>query len=219
MVANLTLSSSARLAFIGLGYIYLVKLIDTLWHGIFGNPTISFVVICLNILSGIAQFLFFYKLKSSTSNSGMYSNIAGWAGIIGALITIIPKILALSMLLQFYFSFNLTNNSQLIHVFSLWLGAVMLFCCCLIFSLLTVKIWSNKNRYFLIGTIGYMILTVTFSKLVLNFFSGFQINWHWGEIDTSLTYLIISSSASFLCIAYFYAGFFSGNENIGNNED
>ncbi len=219
MVANLTLSSSARLAFIGLGYIYLVKLIDTLWHGIFSNPTISFVVICLNILAGIAQLLFFYKLKSSTSNSGMYSSIAGWAGIIGALITIIPKILALSMLLQFYFSFNLTNNSQSIHVFSLWLGAVMLFCCCLIFSLLTVKIWSNKNRYFLIGAIGYMILTVTFSKLVLNFFSGFQINWHWGEIDTSLTYLIISSSASFLCIAYFYAGFFSGNENIGNDED
>lgn len=219
MVANLTLSSSAKLAFIGLGYIYLVKLIDTLWHGIFAPPTISFVVVCLNILAGIAQLLFFYKLKSSTSTSGIFSNIAGWAGIIGALITIIPKILALSILLQFYFSFNSINKSPLIQMISLTLGAVLLFCCCLIFSFLTAKIWSNKSRYFLIGSIGYMILTVTYSKLVLNYFSGFKINCQWGEIDTSLAYLIISESASFLCIAYFYAGFFSGNEDIGNDEN
>lgn len=172
MDASLTLSSSARLAFIGFSYIYIVKFIDTLWHGIFVIPTISFVVVCLNILAGIAQFLFFYKLKSSTSNSGILAEIAGWTGMLGALINILPKLLALSVLLQFYFSFNLINNSQLIAVLSPWLGNVMLFCCCLIFSLLTIKIWNSKRRSFLFGAIGYMILTVMFSMLALNYLSG-----------------------------------------------
>lgn len=215
--ASLTLSSSARLAFIGLSYIYIVKFIDTLWHGIFVNPAISFVVVCLNILAGIAQFLFFYKLKSSTSNSGTLAQIAGWTGMIGAFINILPKVLALSVLLQFYFSFKLTKNSQLIAVLSPWLGTAMLFCCCLIFYLVAVKIWNSKSRSFLSGAIGYMILTVTFSTLVINFLSGSQVNWQQGEIGTSFTYFIISATLSFLCIAYFYIGFFSGNENIGND--
>jgi len=212
MNASLTLSSSARLAFIGLGYIYIVKFIDTFWHGIFVNPTISFVVVCLNILAGIAQFLFFYKLKSLTSNSGTLAHIAGWTGVIGALINILPKVLALSVLFQFYFSFKLIKNSQLIAVLSPWLGSLMLFCCCLIFYLVAVKVWNSKSRFFLSGAIGHMILNMTFSMLVMNFLSGSQVNWQQGEIDTSFTYFIISASLSFLCIAYLYIGFFSGNE-------
>lgn len=218
MPVSLTLSSSARLAFIGLSYIYIVKFIDTLWHGTFSYPAISFSIVCVNILAGIAQLLFFYKLKYSTSNSGIFAHIAGWTGVIGALINILPKLLALSVLLQFYFSSKLINNSQLIAVLSPWLGAVMLFCCCLIFSLLTVKIWKSKTRFFLFGAIGYMILTVTFSILVLNFFSGSQVNWQDGEIGMGLAYFIISASVSFLCIAYFYSGFFCSNENIRSGE-
>lgn len=215
MDASLTLSSSARLAFIGLSYIYIFKFIDTLWHGIFANPIISFVIVCLNILAGIAQFLFFYKLKSSTSNSGILSHIAGWAGLLGALINILPKVLALSALLQFYFSLKLLKNSHLIAVLSPWLATMMLFCCCLIFYLLTFKTWNCKRRSFLFGAIGYMILTVTFSIIIINFLSGSQINWQHGEIGMSLTYFIISTSLSFLFIANFYTGFFSGNENSG----
>ncbi len=218
MASSLSLASSARLALMGLSYVYIVKLTDTYWHGIFANPGVAFVVVSLNIFAGIAQFLFFYKLKSSTSNSGIFTNIAGWTGVIGALINILPKILALAALLQFYFSFKLIKKSQLIAVLSPWLGAVMLFCCCLIFSLLSFKIWSNKTRFFLFGAIGYMILTVIFSMLVLNFFSGVQVNWQEGEIGMSVAYFTISASFSFLCIAYFFTGFINGNENIGDGE-
>ena len=216
MVSSFTLSSSARLAFIGLSYIYIVKFIDTLWHGVFANPAVSFVIVSLNILAGITQFLFFYKLKSSTLDNGIFFGIAGWTGMIGSLITILPKMLALSVLLQFYFSFNLLEESQLIAVLSPWLGSVVLLCCCLLFSLLTVKTWGNKTRAFLLGAIGYMILAVTFSMLVVNFFSGSQVNWQDGEISTSVKYFTISASLSFFCIAYFYAGFFGDNGDIGN---
>lgn len=185
MVSSFTLSSSARLAFIGLSYIYIVKFIDTLWHGVFANPAVFF-------------------------------GIAGWTGMLGSLINILPKMLALSVLLQFYFSFNLLEESQLIAVLSRWLGSVVLLCCCLLFSLLTVKTWGNKTRAFLLGAMGYMILAVTFSMLVVNFFSGSQVNWQDGEISTSIKYFTISASLSFFCIAYFYAGFFGDNGDIGN---
>ncbi len=182
----------------------------------FANPAVSFVIVSLNILAGIAQFLFFYKLKSSTSGNGIFFGIAGWAGMIGSLINILPKMLALSVLLQFYFSFNLLKESQLIAVLSPWLGSVLLLCCCLLFSLLTAKIWATKTRVFLVGAIGYMILAVTFSMLVVHFFSDSQFNWRDGEISASIEYFIISASLSYFCIAYFFAGFFGDNGDIGN---
>ncbi len=61
-----------------------------------------------------------------------------------------------------------------------------------------------------------MALAGTFSMLVFNFFSGVQVSWQVGESGTSSIFFIISASFSFLCIAYFYIGFFSGNESIEN---
>lgn len=150
MAASLSLSSSARLAFIGLSYVYIVKLIDTLWHGIFANPGVAFVIVSLNLVAGITQFLFFYKLNSSTSDSGIFAYIAGWMGMIGALINILPKILALSSLFQFYFSFSSIINSQLIDLLSPWLGAAMLFCCCLFFPFLQLGSGATKPGFFLL---------------------------------------------------------------------
>ena len=217
MATSLTLSSSARLALIGLSYIYIVKLIDTLWHGIRANPVISFVVVCLTIIAGIAQFLFFCKLKTSTSNSGILADNAGWIGVVGSLINILPKILALLVLLQFYFSLSLSKNTHLIAVLSPWLASVMLFVSCLLFCLFTAKIGKSKTRFFLFGFIGYLVIAATLSTLVLSYFSGAQVNWQVGEVGMSLEYFIVSASFSFLCIAYFYAGFLGGNEGFKND--
>ena len=219
MTTSLTLSSSAKLAFIGLSYIYIVKSIDTLWHGMFAHPLISFVIVCLNIAAAIAQFLFFYKLKSSTSNSGVLAATAGWTGMVGACINILPKILALLILLQFYFSLGSIKNTHLVAVLSPWFAHVMLFVSCLLFCLFSTKIGKHKTRFFLIGSIGYLVIAVTFSTLVLSYFSGVHINWQAVEIDMSFAYFIVSASFSFLCIGYFYVGFFSGNEGFENVED
>ena len=214
MLASNSLSSSARLAFVGLLYIYLVKFIDTLWHGIFAGAAISFSVVGLNILAGFAQCLFFYKLKDATSADGLLYSVAGWAGIWGALINMLPKGLALSVLLQYYFSIALTKHSQVIAVLSPLLGAIMLLGCCSLFFFLSAKNRGRTTRAFLLGSIGYFILTVNFSVLVINYFSGSQLDWQVGEIGTSFTYFIISASLSFFCIAFFYAGFFHPDDSI-----
>ena len=203
MVSSFTLSSSARLALIGLTYVYIIKLIDTLWHGIFSNPVISFSVVFLNIVAGIAQLSFFYKVKSETSNYGVFFDIAGWAGVAGALINILPKMLALAILLQFHFSFNLAPHSQLIALLSPFAGAFLLFFSCVIFFLLETTIGHSGPRLFLFGTLGYLTLAVAFFLLVLNYYSGRQVDWQHGEVGTNLMFFIITASFSFLCIAYF----------------
>jgi len=214
MTNNKTLSTSAKLAFIGLSYIYIVKLIDTFWHGIFANPAVAFLIVGLNFSAGIAQFIFFYRLKYSTSGNGVLFAIAGWSGVAGSLINILPKLLALSALLQFYFSFNLIKNSSLIAVISPWVGSFLLLGCCSVFLLLSIKNRDTKTRAFLVGAIGYLVLTVIFSMPVQNFLSGSQVKWYEGEIGMSSTYFIVSASFSFLCIAYFYASFFRINQTI-----
>ena len=207
MITRLTVSTSARLALIGLTYVYIVKLIDTLWHGIFSNTAVSFIVVILNVFAGIAQLSFFYKVKSKTSRNDIFYDIAGWAGVMGALINIVPKMLALSVLLQFHFSFHPFPHSQLIAVLSPCVGAAMLFSSCFIFFLLGTTIGSSKPRVFLSGTIGYLTLALPLSILVIGHYSGRQVEWRHGEVGTNLMFFIISASFSFLCIAHFYSGF------------
>ena len=211
MAFGLTLSSSARLALIGLAYVYTVKLLDTVWHGIFSFPPLSFTVVALNIWAGIAQFLFFYTLKVSISQRTLFTDIGGWAGVAGAVINLFPKLLALSSLLHYYFSIALPRYSQAIAVLGPWVGAVLLCCCCLMLSLSSVESLNEKKRYFVAGTIGYLIVVGISSTLLYRFVSGSPVRWQQGEIGTSTASFIVTASAAFLCIAYFYSGFFHGN--------
>jgi hypothetical protein len=52
------LNTLAKLALIGLFYIYIIKLIDTLHNGILGTVAFVGIIAGFNILAGIAQFLF-----------------------------------------------------------------------------------------------------------------------------------------------------------------
>lgn len=56
---SINLALSGKLAFIGFCYIYLVKIIDTLLHGMFLHPARSYSIVSLNIIAGVAQLYFF----------------------------------------------------------------------------------------------------------------------------------------------------------------
>ena len=57
----MNINTLARLALIGLVYIYVSKLIDTLFHGLFRPVAFAGIIVGLNILAGIAQFTFFFS--------------------------------------------------------------------------------------------------------------------------------------------------------------
>jgi len=81
------LNTLAKLSLIGLFYIYIIKLIDTLHHGIFGPVVFIGIIVGFNILAGIAQFLFFIALyKCFLSVDGRKLQNAGILAIIGSAI-------------------------------------------------------------------------------------------------------------------------------------
>ena len=58
----LKISTLAKLALVGLVYVYAVKLIDTLYRGIFSPSAVAVTVVALNILAGLIQITFFVEL-------------------------------------------------------------------------------------------------------------------------------------------------------------
>jgi hypothetical protein len=58
----MNINTLAKLAFLGLAYIYTAKLIDTLYHGTFRPITVAGAFEGLNLLAGLVQLLFFIVL-------------------------------------------------------------------------------------------------------------------------------------------------------------
>jgi hypothetical protein len=56
---KMKINTLAKLTLIGLVYIYTVKLIDTLYHGIFKPVPVTGAIVGLNILSGFVQLIFY----------------------------------------------------------------------------------------------------------------------------------------------------------------
>jgi hypothetical protein len=59
------LKTAARLALLGLIYVFSVKMIDTLFHGVFRPFALAGSVVGVNILAGLAQVLFFLVFRRS----------------------------------------------------------------------------------------------------------------------------------------------------------
>lgn len=79
------LNTLAKLALIGLVYVYIVKLADTLYHGIFSPSAVAMVVVGLNIMAGLIQLSFFVELyRQFVPKYKQTLMVAAWLSIIGS---------------------------------------------------------------------------------------------------------------------------------------
>lgn len=206
---KLNLSLVSRAALIGLTYIYAVKIIDTFWHGLFTQPALALSVAGLNILAGIAQLVFYVKLPSAIilTNRPLLL-LAGWLGITGSAISILPKLLALALLYQKALFFPLLRNGHLVALFSPWLGAVLLFSCCMIFFLNSSSLQTTCSRRALAaGAAGYFTMAVVLSFIVVNYFSGVRHEWSNGQIGIHPVIFLATVTFTYLGAAYFFGSF------------
>ena len=121
------LNTLAKLSLIGLFYIYIIKLIDTLHHGVFGPVAFIGIIVGFNILAEIAQFLFFIALyKCFLALDGEKLQYAGMLAIIGSGIGLLPKFFALAVLIQHQSLFFWVRHGSLIGAFCPWLSALFL---------------------------------------------------------------------------------------------
>ena len=98
---KMNISLLAKLTFVGLGYIYTTKLIDTLYHGIFRPASLAGVVVGLNILAWLFQLLFFFALyRQFVPKDKPALRTGACLAITGSVVGLLPKLLAMALLFQ-----------------------------------------------------------------------------------------------------------------------
>ena len=203
------LNNLAKLALIGLVYVYTVKLIDTLYHGIFSPSAFAMVVVGINILVGLIQLLFFvtlYRQFVPKDNQGLI--VAAWLAIIGSAVAVLPKFLALALLVQKPFLFSLIRYGNQIRVFCPWLSATLLCVFCVIFFL-TNRFNENRSlKYaFAFGAFGWLIMASTQFVVLVNYLIDGQWNGLVVLLNSGPVIFVTVSSLTLLSLSYFYYKF------------
>jgi len=131
---GIAIHTIARLALVGLAYVYIVKLVDTLFHGIFKPSTLALIVVSLNILASVFQLLFFIVIyQRLKTNLHLILKSAAWLAIVGASIGMLPKLVALAFVFKAPELFFLLKYSQQISAFCPLISTWLLTIFCIIF--------------------------------------------------------------------------------------
>ena len=205
----LKISTLAKLALIGLVYVYTVKLIDTLYHGIFSPSAVAVTVVALNILAGLIQITFFVELyRQFVPKDNQVLIGAAWLSIIGSTIAMPPKFLAMALLVQKQFLFNFLRSGNQIRVICPSLSATLLCVFCIIFL---IKYRFNKNRSlkyaFAFGAFGWLIMTSAQFLVLVNYFTAGRWNGLANLFTAGPHLFVTASSLTLLSLCFFYYKF------------
>ena len=199
----------AKLTILGLVYVYSVKLIDTLYQGIFSPAAFAMAVVVLNIMSGLIQISFFIALYCQfVPRDKQILMVAAWFAIIGSAIGMLPKLLAMALLLQEPFLFILIRHGNQIRVLCPWSSATLLFIFCLIFLF---KYQFNENRSlkyaFVSGGFGWLIMASVQFLVLLNYFTTGRWSGLASLFTTGPHLFVTASSLTLLSLCFFYYKF------------
>jgi hypothetical protein len=211
------ISTLARLALIGLVYVYASKLIDTFYHGLFRPVAFAGIIVGLNILAGIAQLAFFIVLYNYViARSRKKWQIAAILAIIGSAVGLLPKFLALAVLLQHPSLFWFIQHGNQIGVFSPWLSAFLLMLFTTIF-LTDFEIRCNiiLKKAFTAGFTGWLVMFVSLSFVLTNYFHINQLVHVFDFTGYGLVIFVTTSTTTFICLIIFYYSFIKADLSNG----
>jgi hypothetical protein len=212
------INTLAKLAFLGLAYIYTAKLIDTLYHGIFRSVAVAGTIVGLNILAGLLQLIFFIVLYHEFVPKDKQSlKIAAWLAIIGSSLALLPKLLAMSLMFQPEPLFFFIRHSTQISAFCSWLTAVLL----LVFSLSFFFDYPFRHekplkRAFFAGAAGWFIMVAAQSLVVLNYLIAGRLVWLADLFAAGPIVFVTASSITFLGLSIFYLSFARTGSRVVN---
>ena len=205
----MSIPSLAKLSFIGLVYVYAVKMTDSFFHGIFRPAALAGVIVALSILAGIVQFLFFVEFYRKLVPQGKLSlKIAAWFSICGAAAGLLPKFLAMSLLLQIPILFPLIRHSQPISAFCPWLSATLLFLFGFTFSI-EYQRNGNRNLFFALtaGAAGWLVIAAAQSLVAVNFLTSGRVVWLTDLFEAGPVVFVAVSSFALLGLSIFFLSF------------
>jgi hypothetical protein len=203
------ISTVAKLTFFGLAYIFTIKLIDTIYHGIFSPAAAAGTVVGLNIMAGLVQLLFFIVLyQQFVPEDKPALRTASWLAIFGSGIGLLPKLLAMAVLFQPQSLFFFLHHRAQITAFCPWMTA-MLF---LAFSLIFFFDHGFRNdkllkRAFGAGAAGWFIMAAAQSLVIINYMTAGRLVLVADLFAAGPIVFVIVSSITFLALSVFYLTF------------
>lgn len=205
----MSLRHAAWAALAGLTCIFVFRTVDTFRHGIFAQPALAASVVVLNILAGLAQLNFYIQLFRKMAPPDMQAlRLAGWMGIAGSALGILPKLLPLAVLYQRPVFFPFLKHGSKTAAFAPWSAAVLLFLCCLIFHReYRSGPEPSLRKAFAAGAFGYFAMTMVLSVVLFHYLSGVRIDWSTGRTGTGPLLYLSTAAIIYLALARFYAGF------------
>lgn len=205
----MSLQHSARLAFLGVTYVYLIKISATLLSvsGVFNSALMVTLIVGMNILAGLVQLLFFFMLRSEFKPTiNQVQMIASWLGICGSIAALIPKLLSVAVLVQHPLFFKAIRLQHEIGLAAPLAAALLLFLCCVLFFM-SLDAGDLRQASFFFGLLGYSIMVTVYSFLVLNYWMGSSMQPVLAETGISRMALLFSASLSYLFIGIFFIRF------------
>jgi len=205
----MNINTLAKLTLFGLAYIYTIKLIDTIYHGIFRSAAAAGTVFGLNIMAGLVQLVFFIVLyQQFVPEDKPALRTASWLSIIGSGIGLFPKLLAMAVLFQPQPLFVLIRHREQITAFCPWMTAVLL----LTFSLIFFFDHGFRNdkplkRAFGAGAAGWFIMAAAQSLVIINYVTAGRLVWVADVFTAGPIVFVTFSSLTFLGLSVFYLTF------------
>lgn len=202
----MTVNFLARLTLIGLAYIYLTRLIDTLFHGIFQHLAVATIIVFLNIIAGIAQLAFFIVIyQRHVPKNEPALKFGSILAITGSAIGILPKFFAMAALYQPPPLIFFIQHGAQVGAFYPWLMAVLLFTFCLLFlSNNGVKEKRSLKRAFIAGTIGWGVMGMVQSLVVINYMVDGSLGWVSGFFNYGPIVFVTFPTLTFICLSIFF---------------
>lgn len=205
----MNLNALAKLTLFGLIYVYSVKMIDTLWNGIFSHLALAGTVVGLNILAGLAQLCFFIAFQKQLAPEDKAKlRIAACLAIVGSAVAILPKLLAMATLFQIETAQLLVSRGAQIGAYCPWVASLLL----LIFSLLFLFDSATKRnmvlkRAYVAGAIGWLTMAGVQTLVMINYVTAGRLVWLADLFTAGPIVFVTASSLTLLGLVVFYLSF------------
>jgi hypothetical protein len=205
----MNIKSLAKLTWVGLAYVYTIRLTDTFYHGLFRPAAAAATVVGLNILAGLIQLLFFIFLyRQFVPKDRSALRIAAWLAIIGSAVGLLPKLLAMAVVFQPQSLFCFVRHGPQISAFCPWLTSALLLAFSLAFFFNDG--FGGKNplkRAFAAGAAGWFVMAAAQSLVIINYLTLGRLVWLADLFAAGPTVFATSSTLTFLGLSVFYLTF------------
>ena len=203
------LKQTALLAMIGLCYIFLSRIIGSLFPAVFGNLLLARCSGVFSFLASTAVLVFFVSfLKDYVSHEQGLLRTASVLIIVGLSFVVVVHLKQILPLFDAH-TFTFAAGSHNFDVVVLWLSSVfMVFFFFVFYRQTNIRQLEKLKRAALIASLGSLLLALSRTYIAWRFFTTREVVWFSDVSAGAVIILIPISAIGFMSVLYFFVSFY-----------